>query len=186
MVQPVANENQDPYFEELKRIIQTAWKSESELYKAIVNAPFHNPLRALEYDLGAVVLLLVNQSKKTIDRVALSDTLSAQGAVRMSAKPFEKIKIPIGHKVNLIARAIETGKPQITQDWKFLFVPALTAREAQFNQAGAGIETSCIYPVKGSVNGALIFSFFQPQLNIGSEHTHFMQSYSSLVERILN
>lgn len=181
MDQPPASIGNDPYYQKMPVILDASNKNDAQLFKAVVNAPFHDKLRALEIDLGAIVLLLVNHDHKTIDRIALSDTASAQGAVRMSAKPFEKIRIPSGHKGNLIARAVETGKPQSTEDWRYLFAPVLTASEAHFNQAGAGIESSYIYPLKGKRDGAMIFSFYQPLQNIGNEHLQFMQYYSELV-----
>ena len=181
MDKPTARTGSDPYYQKMSAILSASNKNDAQLFKAAVNAPFHDKLRALEIDLGATVLLLVNNEHKTIDRIALSDTASAQGAVRMSAKPFEKIKIPLSHKGNLIAKAVETGKPQSTDDWRYLFVPALTAREAHFNQAGAGIESSYIYPLKGRRSGAMIFSFYQPLQNIGKEHLQFMRYYSELV-----
>lgn len=176
--------SQDPYYKELHRLLATAG-SGTQLYKAIVNAPFHDQLRAIQMDLGIVVLLFSNRTTGTIDRIALSDTYSAQGAVRMSAKPFEKIKIPLGHKTNLIAKAIASGKPQQTDDWRYLFVPALTARQAHFNQAGAGIECSLVCPLPGKKEGAMIFSFYQPLANIQAEHYAFIEFYIELVARQL-
>src|SRR5207253_8708356 len=67
-------------------------------------------------------------------------TPAADGAVKMSEKPFADIKIPLAHKRNIIAKAIASGEPQMTADWELLFVPALSAQAARYNQAGAGIE----------------------------------------------
>lgn len=180
MKKPAAADGSDVYNNKIKSILASA-SNEAELYKAIVNAPFHDLLRALQIDLGTIVLLLVNTKTKTIDRIALSDTEAARGAVRMSNKPFEKIKIPLSHKTNIISKALATSQPQNTEDWRYLFAPALNAQEAHFNQAGAGIESSYVYPVSGKKTGALIFSLYQPISNISNEHTDFMQFYSKLV-----
>lgn len=56
----------------------------AQLNDTIVNAPFGDNLGAIDIDLGVVVLLLARPETKTIDRIALSDTYSAKGAVRMS------------------------------------------------------------------------------------------------------
>lgn len=163
----------------------SAAKKQKALYSAIVNAPFYDPMTALDYDLGIVVLLLADPANNNIDRVALSDTYSAKGAVGMSPKPFSEIKIPLNHKENLIARAIASNKPQQTADWKYLFTPALTAKEAHFNQAGAGIEASVIYPLDKKIGGALIYSLYQPLMNLDTRHMVFMAKYAKLVSEHL-
>jgi len=174
-----------PYYKKLHTILQDAPTME-HLLDAIVNAPFHELRRSMHLDLGIVVLLMVNAKDKTIDRIALSNTPAADGAVKMSEKPFGDIKIPLAHKRNIIARAIATGEHQVTADWELLFVPALSAQAARFNQAGAGIECSQVYPLKNAgEGGALIFSFFQPARNIGPEHVAFMEAYSGMVAEVL-
>lgn len=175
---------QDNYYRKIKRTIGSA-KTYTELFETIVNAPFHNPVRTIGVDLGIIVLLLVDGANKTIDRIALSDTEQAAGAIKMSEKPFKDIKIPLEHKNNLISRAIATGQPQITTDWKDLFTPALSPSAARLNQAGAGIEVSYIYPLRTPQGGALIFSFFQEARNIGDTHCEFMENYRKLVEEYI-
>jgi hypothetical protein len=174
----------DFYLQRVKRLLHAA-QQDPELFEAIVNAPFHDKVRTTQLDLGIIVFLLVNKANGTIDRIALSDTEQAAGAVKMSEKPFKDIKIPVNHRTNLIAHAITTGKYQCVSDWQYLFVPALSPRAARFNQAGAGIEFSCVIPLAARDGGALIFSFFQESRNIADKHYSFMQTYSKLVERAL-
>lgn len=169
------------YFSQLRQILKGA-RSDAQLFQAIADAPFHDAVKATQLDLGIVVFLQVNPTSKTIDRVALSNTEAAVGAVRMSEKPFHEIKIPLGHQKNAIARAIATGAPQFVSDWKYLFIPAMDARAARFNQAGAGIEFSVVFPYKARDGGALIFSYFQIDKNICHEHHEFMQNYIALVD----
>jgi hypothetical protein len=159
--------------------------NDSDLFKAIVNAPFNDRHHATLLSLGVVVLLLVNKQTNTIDRIALSDTEPATGAVSMSAKPFHQIKIPVNHKGNLIAQAIATNRYQQTDDWQYLFVPELTPEEARFNQAGAGIGCSVIYPLECRDGGAMIFSYYEPPQKIGAKHHDFMEQYASTVCRRL-
>lgn len=174
-------EQGNDYFAAIETLLKAA-SSDEQLFHAIVNAPFRNPVFATSLDLGIVVLLLVNTAQGTIDRIALSNTPQAHGAVKMSEKPFESIKIPLGHKGNSIAEAIESGKPHYTSDWQYLFAPAMSMQAARFNQAGAGIESSYVYPLLNARDGgALIFSYYQPPSNIGSRHRTFMKHYSSLV-----
>lgn len=170
----------------LEEILVNA-KTKKELYKSIVNAPFTDKLLTTQWSLGIVVLLLVNEKTQTIDRIALSNTDLAKGAVQMSSKRFEDIKIPLHHDENIIAQAIDTGKRQETHDWKYLFVPDLTPEQARFNQAGAGIDASVVYPLKGyEPGGALIFSHFNLLQKLSGEQREFMKKYTQLVSDILS
>lgn len=171
----------DIYFRQLGQLLRAA-KNDTELFEAIVNAPFHDIVRATQIDLGIIVLLLVSKEDRMIDRVSLSNTEPAAGTVRMSERPFHEIRIPLDHPDNAIARAIGTGKPQVVTDWKYLFMPALGPRAARFNQAGGGIECSSVYPLKSRDGGALIFSFYQVHNNIDEAHEKFMQTYAALVD----
>jgi len=174
----------DIFLRQLRQLLRVA-NNDAELFEAIVNAPFHKPIKAAELDLGIIVFLQANKKTNTIDRLALSNTEAATGTVRMSEKPFGEIKIPLGHKENAIARAIETGAPQFVSDWKYLFTPAMDARAARFNQAGGGIEFSAVFPLKARDGGAIIFSYFQVSKNICQKHHSFMQDYVELVNRQL-
>lgn len=156
-------------------------------YQAIVDAPFGDKLRSVQIDLGIMVFLLVNNKTKTIDRIALSNTELAHGAVKVSTKPFHEIKVPVGYSDNIIARAISSNQLQKTDDWQYLFVPDLTAEEARFNQASAGIGSSIVTPfTANNLSGALIFSLFQPLDNINETHFKFATSYTAVVEEVLS
>ncbi len=173
------------YFTRIRKLLGAA-KTDTEVFEAIVNAPFHDKIRATHLDLGIIVLLQVNERDQTIDRIALSDTEPAAGAVKMSEKPFKEIRIPMHYEGNLIAKAIDRGESQCITDWKFLFAPSLSAHAARFNQAGAGIECSCVFPLKARGGGAIIFSFYQESKNIGPEHEYFMRTYSHLADKTLS
>ncbi len=160
-------------------------KSQEDLRKAIVNAPFKDKGFAASLGLGIIVLLVVNKKERTIDRVALSDTIQASGAVQVSVKPFKQIKIPLRNKENTVALAIGSGEPKHTNDWKYLFIPALKPDEARLNQAGAGITHSAVYPLKVDGGAALIFSFFLTSEDVGPRQTSFMEKYSTLVAQAL-
>jgi len=161
-------------------------KSPQELYQALVNAPFADPVKAAQLFLGIVVLLLANKKTGNIDRIALSNTLPAKGTVQMSVKRFEDIKIPLDYRENIIAEAIHSGIPQQTTDWRNMFEPALTAEEARLNQAGGGIAFSAVYPLTGfGDGGAMIFSYFQYVENIDERQRSFMREYSQLASQYL-
>lgn len=175
----------DLYFDRIEDFLRAA-EGDAQLFEAIVNAPFHDKIQATQLDLGIAVLLLVNKATGMIDRIALSDTEQAAGAVKMSEKPFKAIKIPVGHEHNAIAKAIDRGEPQHVTDWAYLFAPGLSPRAAHFNQAGAGIEYSCVFPLKARDGGAMIFSYYQEPPKIKDSHRTFMKKYVLIVEKYLS
>lgn len=164
-------------------------KSRRDLCGVIVDAPFEDKAYTTSLGLGIVVLLLINEKQRTLDRIALSDTDLAAGAVKMSAKPFHQIKIPLDAHKNILIKAIETGLPQTTEDWHYLFTPALTAQEAKFNQFGAGIEYSVAYPLISPASkkpiGAMIFSYFEHVSTMSADHRVFMQSIADTAAKYL-
>lgn len=172
-------------YSQLRKTLSAA-KSEGELWQAIVNAPFAFKIETTLMSLGIIVLLLVNKKEKTIDRIAISNNELAKRTKQRSAKRFEEIRIPLGHPENIIAQAIESGKPMGTADWQFLFVPELSPQDARFNQIEGGIGYSAVYPLVGARDGgALIFSYFQYPEKIHTAQEEFMEQYSALVSEIL-
>ena len=173
------------YFQAMEHLLAKT-TNDKDLFEVIVNAPFHNKLHTTTLDLGIVVLLLADKKEGVIKRIALSDTEPARWAVKMTPLPFHEIKIPSDNKTNIIAKAIKTNEPQYTADWKYLFIPALSAESARFNQAGAGMACSYVYPLIGArEGGALIFSFYQPPDQIKNKHRSFMKKYSEIAAKAL-
>lgn len=160
-------------------------KDGSGLYRTVVDSPFLHKVEMARMHLGIIVLLLKDEASGMIDRVALSNTELAKGTTDISVKRFEDIKIPADNQENYIAKAIRTKEPQLTTDWQYLFVPALTPEEARFNQAGGGIACSAIHPFTHGVDGALIYSYFQYPEQLGDAPQEFMQMYTDMVSRRL-
>lgn len=175
------------YSSKIRSLLKGA-KTDKRLYDAIVNAPFQDKLKMTMLDLGIIVLLIVNKKTGVIDRVALSDTEPAKGAVQISEKPFNDIKIPMDYSGNIISRAVKFNRPYETADWRYLFAPALSPESARFNQAGAGIGCSVVYPLKEARKngGAMIFSFYAPLPSIGPRHKSFMEIYSKVANDVLS
>lgn len=172
-------------FDRLRQILSAA--SGGELFTTLVNAPFQaNKIETAFLFLGIIVLLKVDRAEGVINRIALSDTELASRTTKVTVVPFSDIKIPLSHDENIIAKAIRTGKPQDTTDWKFLFEPALKPDQARINQASAGIAYSAVYPLTSQEGGALIFSFFQYPQEIGSSQKKFMRQYAQLVDEVLS
>ena len=167
------------YRTELKQALDKA--RPQDLFQTIVDAPFRDKVMTARMGLGIVVLLLVSEDGRTIDRIALAKTDLAQGALNVTSKPFTDIKIPISDRDNYIAIAIRRKHHMMTSDWKYLFVPALTEAEARLNQAGGGIACSVIYPLDDSgKTGAMIFSYYEPLERIAKFHHAFMSDYARL------
>jgi hypothetical protein len=156
------------------------------LPSAIVNEPFKYRLDMVAMGIGIIVFLVADPKSGNIERVSLSRTRLAEGTVRMSDKKFEDISIPVGHRQNIIAKAIAEQAPQMTEDWKYLFIPALTAEQARMNQAGGGIAGSFVYPVHiAEGDAALIFSYYKYMEKVGDSERQFMHSYASVVGEAL-
>jgi hypothetical protein len=173
------------YMLELRNAISHA-KSDDQLFKAIVNAPFNTVTKGLPLGLSIIVLLLVDDDKKSVKRIALADTESAKGAVEYSVKKFHEITIPLNNPTNSIVKAIRSNEHQVITDWQYLFTPDLTPEEARFNQAGAGIATSIVYPLEDTRNGgAIIFSYVLNSNHISDQYHDFMQKYIHLVSKKL-
>lgn len=174
------------YLKILRNILELPNDDEA-LFEAIVNAPFHDRAKAVHLNLGLLQMTLVNTKTNMVDRIALSDTEQAHGAVDISVLPFKSIHVPFDYEKNLIVKAIRSGKAQSTSDWQYLFIPALTPEEARFNQAGAGVACSFVYPLIGAGDGgALTFSFYQPIEFIQAEIQEFMQMYTTLAAQYLS
>jgi hypothetical protein len=172
-------------FKKLEKALANA-QGDEKLFRAIVDAPFEElKVEAAFMFLGIIAFLLVNKKTGTIDRIALSKTELAKGVTDVSVKRFEDIKIPVGYKGNIIAEAIETGAPQDTSDWKYLFAPDLTSGEARINQAGAGIGYSAVYPLDARDQGAIIFSYYQYPQDINEAQIKFMEKYTTIVTKAL-
>ncbi len=165
----------------LKDDLKTKVILASNNLQKIVDAPF-SFIEVVMLELGVVVLLIENTETKTIDRLALSRTEPAAGAVQASKKPFNEIRIPLSEKTNAIVKALQTKKAQIVTDWKYLFIPELTAQEARDNQHGAGILCSVVSPLKNSDRrGAIIFSFLCPEGDLSDDHYRFIDDFTEIV-----
>ena len=188
MVNTFLNDEQT-YLDNLKSLLSAGKKThdiKEDFYQLIVDSPFNDPLAATYLGLGIVVLLLVDDSGKIIQRVALSNTEHAAGAVKTSEKSFKQILIPLNNEKNIISQAIRTSQTKVTEDWKYLFTPALSAASARFNQAGAGIECSIVEPFNYNPHGAaLIFSLYQYPTNI-ERIKYFTCRYAEIVGDVLS
>jgi hypothetical protein len=167
-------------FQEIRSTLASS--DPKSIASAIVNIPFKYRADMVLMGIGIIVLLIADKKCGQIHRVALSNTELAEGTTRISSKKFEEIMVPIDDKQNIVAKAIKTQQPQMTDDWKYLFTPGLSPDQARLNQAGGGIACSHVYPLSfQGEGGALIFSFFKGPEEIGKTEVRFMDTYSKAV-----
>lgn len=179
---PVVSE---AYIQELKRTLDSV-KNDKALFGTIVNAPFYNRRITTILGLGFLSFVMVDKRTRTINRVSISHTDTAQGALDITVKPFRNLKVPIGFKGNAVAEAIRSGRYQQTSDWSYLLNPILKPEEARLNQAGAGIACGFVYPlINVRDGGAIIFQYFITLDKIGMAQREFMFRYTKLVSNAL-
>ncbi len=170
----------DNYYKSVAEAFAKA-KDTKRLYQKIVDLPYDDKKRVTMLSMGHVILVLLNRKNGTLDRIALSNTESAKGAVYYSVMPFKAIRVPVTNKENYIGIAIRTKSVMATSDWYYTFTPILTAEQARLNQAGGGIGCSIVYPLIGVGDGAaLVYSFYEPLGRIGEAQYGFMDRYSSI------
>ena len=153
----------------------------SRLPQVLVDAPFATE-HVIDYEIAAIVLTVENSTDQTIDRIALSQTPSAAGAVKASAVPFKKIRIPLQCTENALVASVSQDITIVTSDWYNLFRPTLSARQARDNQAGAGVQCSVVVPFTGkTMRGALIFSLLCTEAELTAQHRAFFSDYATFV-----
>lgn len=174
-----------------QKTIEALWRLEKIIlreldFNSVVEAVVNGLLDELGYlDLGykIIVLTLVNDDKKVLERVSLSQTDEAARALAASAVPFHDIEIPLSASNNLLIKTINQKRPHVTTYWPELFVPVLSDEEALRNQKAAGINTSLTYPVvvRGVVIGVLIFSMTKKETEVSEEERDLLNGFTDIV-----
>jgi signal transduction histidine kinase len=130
-----------------------------------------------------IVLTLVDEEKKVLKRISLSNTAEAGKALAASPIPFHEIAIPLDATDNLLIKTLNEQKPHATNNWPELFTPILKPEEALNNQTAAGIKTSMIYPVvvKEKSIGVLIFSMIKDEKDVSEEEKELIRGFTDIV-----
>jgi signal transduction histidine kinase len=128
-------------------------------------------------------LTLVDEKRKVLKRISLSRTDEAARALAASAIPFHDIEIPLQAKDNLLIKTVQTGKTQVTNDWKHLFTPTLTDEQAHQNQHAAGIKTSMVFPVtlREKTIGAVIFSMVKKESEVDEDEINLLRGFCDII-----
>lgn len=100
-----------------------------------------------ELNFATSVIVLYDDNKKVLRRVAASNTKEAAQAIKALSIPFTEIAIPIDEPKNLIARAIRERKEFVTSNVYDVFVPVLSQEESAKIQQIMSTKSTIIYPI---------------------------------------
>jgi hypothetical protein len=137
--------------------------------------------------LGFICLYIVDESTRRIQLVAASGTEEYRLAVEYIDFKLKEYSLSFDkNKSNTIVRAIARHKPQHTTDWATLNSGQTSIKAVRLNQANSGIAYTAVYPLPGSIKGAVMYNFYQYADGIGSQQLTFMQQYTELVSACLD
>ena len=130
-----------------------------------------------------IVLTLVDENQRTLNRISLSKTEEAQKTQEVSVVPFHKIEIPLRSEGNILIKAIKNKKSYHTNYWPDLFRPILKDKDAIANQNAAGIKTSLVMPilVRNKSIGALIFSMIKDYSEVSKQELILIKAFTDIV-----
>jgi len=101
-----------------KQTVEAIWRLEKlildtldfkDVVQSIVDGILHE-LGFLKLGYRIVVLALVNDEKKVLERIAISQTKEAVKAVEASPMPFQSIEIPLRANKNLCIKVLKNHK----------------------------------------------------------------------------
>lgn len=174
-----------------KKTIEALWRLEkiilnsldfNEVVQEIVNSVLLE-LGYLKLGYEIVVLCLIDQKKRSLERISISQTPKARQALSESPKPFYDISIPLSYIKNLLVQAVRQKSSQFTTSWSDILMPALPADECLRIQKLVGVKASLIYPIfsRNQAIGTLIFSMSKPKSRITSDEHDLIRSFSDIV-----
>lgn len=149
-------------------------RSFEEMARNIANAiPKH-----LGYETG--VLAVINDKKKVLERVAISETSGGIAALKTLEIPFSNIVIPLSAKDNISIKAIETKKTQYTTDLYDILRPALSKKNCQIVQDSMGTKFSIINPLsaRGKIIGVFIISLSKTAVELTEYERELIHRFS--------
>lgn len=174
-----------------KKVFESIWKIEkavletvdfNEATKQVVNVIL-TELDYIHSGYEVIVLTLLDNEKKVLRRIAISNTEAAEHFLRATPIPFSDIVIPLWANQNLSVRAINERKRFVAENVSDILVPAIDREWVDNFQSTLGIETSIVYPIiaKEKVLGTLIFSLSKPEFKISEEEWSILDSFVGAV-----
>jgi len=159
---------------------------ESLEFDEVVKKVVDSILTELGYlDLGyrIVVLTLVDKKKQVLKRISLSETKEARATLSTSEKNFHSIEIPLTYKKNASVMAINSKKPILVHDFKYILCPGVSEENALEIQQSADIKTSVVYPikVKNKVIGTMIYSMVKYVNKLAVKEGEILSYFTDLI-----
>lgn len=174
-----------------KKVFESIWKIEKAVLETVdLEQSTKKVVNIILTELGniltgyeVIVLTLLDEKEKTLKRIAISNTDSAQKFLSATPIPFNDIIIPLWAQQNLSVRAINERKMFVSESVSEVLVPAIDREWVDDFQKTLGIKTSIVYPViaKDKVLGTLIFSLSKPESEIKDEEWSILESFVGAV-----
>ncbi len=167
---------------QLDEVMMSSFTSLSDVSQKVTDAVAFN----LGFMVG--VLALVDTERDILKRVAMSQTREGKKAMSILPIHYTKIEIPLNYKGNLMVKAVEEGRVQITTNLFDVFTPVFNEDLSREIQATVRVKTSFIYPVvaRGKKIGAMIFSTDKLPFQISDYDKETMQALVDVVGIALN
>nr|MBI5455492.1 GAF domain-containing sensor histidine kinase [Candidatus Levybacteria bacterium] len=174
-----------------KKVFESIWKIEKavletvdfeEATKRVVNIIL-TELGFINTGYEVIVLTMLDLQNKTLKRIAISHTESAEKFLTATPISFNDIIIPLWAEQNLSVRAINEKKMFVSTNVSEVLVPALDREWVDNFQTTLGIKTSIVYPIiaKDRVLGTLIFSLSKTESDIKEEEWSILESFVGAV-----
>ena len=140
----------------------------------------------LEYKI--IVLSLVDEKKKVLRRIAISQTDEAKKAILESPVPFNEISIPLNANKNICIQVLKKNEPFTTHKWSDVLSPPLQPSVVNLIQEKVGIKTSIVHPVnvKGKTIGVMIFSLAKETAQISPVEKDLISSFPDIAGIAIN
>jgi signal transduction histidine kinase len=174
-----------------RRVFESIWRIEKAVLETVdFNEATKQVVNIILTELGyikagyeVIVLTLLDEQNKTLKRIAISNTESAQKFLNATPVPFNDIIIPLWATQNLSVRAISEKKRFVAENVSDILVPAIDREWVDSFQSALGIKSSLVYPIiaKDKVLGTLIFSLSKPESEIKEEEWEILDSFVGAV-----
>lgn len=177
--------------EKFKSVFESIWKIEKAVLetvdfdratKEVVNIIL-TELGFINFGYEVIVLTLLDQEKKELRRIAISNTESAKRFLKATPIPFNNIIIPLSAYGNLSVKAINEKKMFTTENVSDVLEPAINKEWVDNFQKTLGIKTSIVFPIiaKEKILGSLIFSLSKEKESMSNEEWSILDSFAGAV-----
>lgn len=176
---------------EKKKILSALWKIqqiivESLEFREVVQRVANAVLLELgQYGYVIIVLSLVDEAKRVLKRISISETEQAKEALKFTPIPFSEIEIPLDADDNYCVKALREKKVVVTNRLSDLLAPVISEHLADRAQEAAGIKTSIVFPISSKedskVIGVLIFSINKGEQEITLYEKEIMRGFADAV-----